>query len=207
MNLAVSLLARGRDDAVALVTDGMTVSYADLREAVARAAGAWRALGVVPGERVAIALADDTAWVAAFLGAIRAGAVAVALNPRLAPADRDALAAEGAYAAWLGEDPAPAPAGVGTVLARVAEPSVNTATGAAAASARPAPRRSGCIRRARPGCPRPSCTRMASCPRPRAAASNGSASANPTGCSRRRGCSSRIRWPTACSRGSPAARR
>ncbi len=118
MNLAVSLLERGRDDAVALVTDGTTVSYADLREAVARAAGAWRALGVAEGERIAIALADDSAWVVAFLGAIRAGAVAVALNPRLAPADRDALAAEGAYAAWLGEDAALAPAGVGTVLAR-----------------------------------------------------------------------------------------
>lgn len=118
MNLAVSLLERGRDDAVALVADGVAATYADLRTAVARAAGAWSALGVAPGERIAIALADGSTWVAAFLGAIRAGAVAVALNPRLAPSDRDALAAEGAYSAWLGEDAAPAPAGVGAVLSR-----------------------------------------------------------------------------------------
>ena len=120
MNLAVSLLERGRDDAVALVSDGVPATYAELRAAVAQAAGAWCALGVVPGDRVAIALADDSVWVAAFLGAIRAGAVAVALNPRLVPADRDALAAEGAYAAWLGEDPALAPADVRTVLSREA---------------------------------------------------------------------------------------
>jgi len=120
MNLAVSLLERGRDDAVALVADGVPTTYGELRDAVAKAAGLWRELGVAPGERVAIALADDGDWVAAFLGAIRAGAVAVALNPRFAPADRDALAAEGGYAAWLGEDAALAPAGVPTVLARAA---------------------------------------------------------------------------------------
>ena len=118
MNLAATLLERGRDGATALVADGVPMTYAELRRAVAQAAGAWRAMGVNPGERVVVALADDAVWVAAFLGAIRAGAVAVALNPRLAPGDRDALAAEGGYAAWLGEDGAPAPAGVTKALAR-----------------------------------------------------------------------------------------
>ena len=118
MNLADALLHHGRDEATALVADGVPTSYCELRAAVARAAGAWRSLGVRPGERAAIALADDADWVIAFLGAIRAGAVAVALNPRFAPADRDALAAEGRYAAWLGEDPALAPQGVATALSR-----------------------------------------------------------------------------------------
>jgi len=118
MNLAASLLGRGRDDATALVADGVPITYAELRRAVAQAAGAWRAMGVNPGERVVIALADDAVWVAAFLGAIRAGAVAVALNPRLAPGDRDALAVEAGYAAWLGEDGAPAPAGVARAVSR-----------------------------------------------------------------------------------------
>jgi len=118
VNLAEALLQRGRDDAVALLADGTPTTYAGLRRAVARAAGAWRALGVAGGERVAIALADDQVWVAAFLGAIGAGAVAVALNPRLAPGDRDALAAEGAYAAWLGEDRSHAPPGVAVTLSR-----------------------------------------------------------------------------------------
>ena len=92
-----------------------------------------------PGERVAIALADDAAWVAAFLGAIFGGAVAVALNPRLAPGDRDALAAEGGYAAWLGEDGAPAPAAVAKTLSRSAwRTRVDAAAAAAAATCSPA---------------------------------------------------------------------
>jgi len=120
MNLAAALLERGRDDATALVADGVPTTYAELRHAVARAAGAWRTMGVDPGARVVVALADDAVWVAAFLGAIHAGAVAVALNPRLAPGDRDALAAEGAYAAWLGEDGAPAPVATTKAVTRSA---------------------------------------------------------------------------------------
>ena len=118
MNLAAALLERGRDDATALVADGVPMTYVELRRAVAQAAGAWRAMGVNPGERVVVALADDAVWVAAFLGAIFSGAVAVALNPRLAPGDRDALAMEGGYAAWLGEDEASAPGTVAKVVAR-----------------------------------------------------------------------------------------
>ncbi len=120
MNLAESLLEHGRDDAVALIADGIAATYAELRAAVAQAAGAWRALDLAPGARVAIALADDGMWVPAFLGAIRAGAVGVAVNPRFAPDDRDALAAEGGYAAWLGEERAHAPRHVSTVLSREA---------------------------------------------------------------------------------------
>ena len=137
MNLAAALLERGRDDATALVADGVPTTYADLRRAVAQAAGAWRAMGVNPGERVVVALADDAVWVAAFLGAIVAGAVAVALNPRLAPGDRDALAAEGGYAAWLGEDGAPAPAAVAKAVSRGAwRTRVDAAAGPAAAAMR-----------------------------------------------------------------------
>ena len=135
-NLAEALLHRGRDEAAALVADGVPTTYSELRAAVARAAGAWQSLGVGPGERAAIALADDAGWVIAFLGAIRAGAVAVALNPRLPPADRDALAAEGRYAAWLGEDRSLAPPGVATALSRDAW---RSCVAAATPAATPAP--------------------------------------------------------------------
>jgi acyl-coenzyme A synthetase/AMP-(fatty) acid ligase len=57
MNLAAVLLERGRDDATALVADGVPMTYAELRRAVGKAAGAWRTLGVNPGERVVVALA------------------------------------------------------------------------------------------------------------------------------------------------------
>jgi acyl-coenzyme A synthetase/AMP-(fatty) acid ligase len=132
MNLAETLVARGADRAVALLCDGVALTYAELRDRVARAAGAWRAAGVAPGDRVAIALADDALWVAAFLGAIRIGAVAVALNPRYGVSDRDALAHEGAYAAWLGEEGAVAPRGVPLALVR-------DRFAAQVADARPAP--------------------------------------------------------------------
>lgn len=138
MNLAAALLARGRDDATALVADGEPMTYAELRRTVAQAAGAWRSMGVNPGERVAVALADDATWVAAFLGAIFGGAVAVALNPRLAPGDREALAAEGGYAAWLGEDEAPAPAAVAKTVSRSAwRTRVDAATVAGVATCSP----------------------------------------------------------------------
>ena len=88
MNLAVSLLERGRDDAVALVADGVAATYADLREAVARAAGAWRALGVAPGERVAITLADDSAWVAAKRSVVELASAMARASPGM-PATRD----------------------------------------------------------------------------------------------------------------------
>jgi len=120
MNLAAALLAEGRNDATALVADGVPMTYAELRRTVAKAAGAWRTMGVHPGERVVIALTDDAVWVAAFLGAIFGGAVAVALNPRIAPGDLDALAAEGGYAAWLGEDGVPAPVAVAKAVSRSA---------------------------------------------------------------------------------------
>jgi acyl-coenzyme A synthetase/AMP-(fatty) acid ligase len=138
MNLAAELLARGRDEATALVADGVPTTYAQLRRAVAQAAGAWRTMGVNPGERVVVALADDAAWVAAFLGAIFGGAVAVALNPRLAPGDRDALAAEGRYAAWLGEDGTPAPVVVAQAVSRSAwQIRVDASAAAAAATCSP----------------------------------------------------------------------
>ena len=135
MNLAAALLERGKDDATALVADGVPMTYAELRRMVAQAAGAWRTMGVNPGERVVVALADDAVWVAAFLGAIHAGAIAVALNPRLAPGDRDALAAEGGYAAWLGEDGAPAPAVLAKAVSRSAWRIRVDAAAAAAAEA------------------------------------------------------------------------
>ncbi|WP_329220386.1 benzoate-CoA ligase family protein [Streptomyces sp. NBC_01485] len=59
----------------------------------ARAAGVLAGYGVRPGDRVLIALPDGIAWVAAFLGVARLGAVAVLVNPEL-PAAEHAFMAE-----------------------------------------------------------------------------------------------------------------
>ena len=86
MNL-VSVLLRQADatpDAVALLEGDRAVSYSELEALAAEAASGIAALGVVAGDRVAIACHNDIGFVTAYLGALWAGAVAVPLNP-LAP--------------------------------------------------------------------------------------------------------------------------
>jgi len=87
----------------ALLVDGAAVSYAELDRRAAVAAGALR---VEPGDRVAIRLPNSTDFVAAYFGALRAGAIVVPLNPLLAPAEVEArLAVAGPVA--VVEEPLP----------------------------------------------------------------------------------------------------
>jgi acyl-coenzyme A synthetase/AMP-(fatty) acid ligase/rubrerythrin len=83
VNAAASLLADGEPSRIALVCGEQQLSYGELRDRVARAAGLWRARGLKPGDRVAIKLPDGIDWVVAFLGTIWAGGVAVAVNPQI----------------------------------------------------------------------------------------------------------------------------
>ena len=83
MNAAAVLLAGGDDAQQALVCGGQSLARGALRQAVARAAGAWRTRGLVRGDRVAVKLADGIDWVVAYLGVIWAGGVAVGVNPRV----------------------------------------------------------------------------------------------------------------------------
>ena len=62
----------------ALICGEESVTFAELAARVARAAGAFAALGVRPGDRVLFLMRDTPDFAAAWLGAIRAGAVAVA---------------------------------------------------------------------------------------------------------------------------------
>jgi len=61
--------------------EGRVTTYAELADAVSRGAAALAALGVTPGDRVAIALPNCPAHVTAFLAVLRLGAVAVEHNP------------------------------------------------------------------------------------------------------------------------------
>jgi acyl-coenzyme A synthetase/AMP-(fatty) acid ligase len=95
---AAALLVGERDPArIALACGGETVTYGALRERVSAAASAWRALGVADGDRVAIALPDDPAWVVAYLGLIWAGGVAVAVNPRIPSDDWRCIVGEAGF--------------------------------------------------------------------------------------------------------------
>jgi long-chain acyl-CoA synthetase len=83
-NLADVLLAPARTtpDAVALRAGPDTVTYQELESRAARVAGALRSDGVDPGDRVTIEGRNTIAFVASYLGVLRAGAVAVPLNPQ-----------------------------------------------------------------------------------------------------------------------------
>lgn len=68
-------------DRVALDFFGAETTYTELAEQVSRAAEALRALGVKPGDRVALILPNCPQHVVAFYAALRLGAVVVEHNP------------------------------------------------------------------------------------------------------------------------------
>src|SRR5438445_10061197 len=83
----------GLGDRVALRTHGRSVTYDELADLVAAAGGALGELGVRRDERVLLVLLDGLEFVTAFLGAARIGAIPVAVNPLLPPADLGGIAA------------------------------------------------------------------------------------------------------------------
>ena len=111
INAAALLLADHDAQRTALRCGEETVSYGALRDSVARAASVWRSRGVGPGDRVAIKLSDGCDWVSAFLGAIWAGGVAVAVNPRIPEAEWHYILDEAGFSAILAEslDGTPSP--------------------------------------------------------------------------------------------------
>jgi long-chain acyl-CoA synthetase len=133
MNLA-AVVEPHPDDAPALVDRGNTWSYGQLRTRVGEARAGLRDLGVEPGDRVAIAVPNNSLFVVAYLALLGVGAVAVPLNPDSPPAELEAeLAAVGAkltIAAPAGADAARAVDRSGAVVDRllVLDP---TGTGAA----------------------------------------------------------------------------
>jgi acyl-coenzyme A synthetase/AMP-(fatty) acid ligase len=109
LNAAAVLLQAGAPERTALQCGKERVTYRALREAVPRAAGAWLRRGVANGDRVAIKLPDGTAWVIAYLGAIWAGAVAVAVNPHIPDDDLRFIIGEGGFRFILAESRDDAP--------------------------------------------------------------------------------------------------
>jgi long-chain acyl-CoA synthetase len=73
----------------ALIHEGERIAYAELDERAARFAGLLRLRGVGPGDRVALLLPNEPAYIAAFSGALRLGAIVVPLNPLLKSGEID----------------------------------------------------------------------------------------------------------------------
>jgi acyl-CoA synthetase (AMP-forming)/AMP-acid ligase II len=88
---AVLAVEPGRE---ALVTRSGRWTYAELDAVADRTAAALWALGLRPGDRVAMALPNDVDAVAVFHGAMRLGAVWIGVNRNLAPPEK----------AWLLDD-------------------------------------------------------------------------------------------------------
>jgi benzoate-CoA ligase len=88
-NLAQHLLERnaGRAAKTAFIDDHGAVSYGELTERVRRCAAALLALGLRREERVLLLMHDNNHWPVAFLGALYAGIVPVAVNTLLTADD------------------------------------------------------------------------------------------------------------------------
>src|SRR5215470_2379841 len=90
-NAAHDLLERnlqaGRGGKTAYIDDRGRYTYAELATRVNRAANALLALGIVPEQRVLLALHDTIDFPTVFLGAIKAGIVPIAANTLLTAKD------------------------------------------------------------------------------------------------------------------------
>ena len=80
-------LAQGLGAQAAILCGDRTVGFSELNALVNRCGNALRARGVSRGDRVLFLMDDSPELVAAYLGTLRIGAVAVALNVRLAARD------------------------------------------------------------------------------------------------------------------------
>ncbi|WP_330347951.1 non-ribosomal peptide synthase/polyketide synthase [Streptomyces sp. NBC_00582] len=95
---------RATPDAVALVADGTTSTYADLDARTARLARALAGQGVGPETPVAVLMDRSADLVVAILGIVRAGGVHVPLDPGFPPARVDLVVRETGAALVLTED-------------------------------------------------------------------------------------------------------
>src|SRR5436305_13750205 len=80
LSALVRACARRRPDTEAVVTGAERLTWAQLDEAVDRAAAGYAARELAPGARVAIQLPNGVDWLRAALGALRAGLVVVPVN-------------------------------------------------------------------------------------------------------------------------------
>jgi benzoate-CoA ligase len=100
LNAADFILAKAREtryrDRPAILHAGGKVTYGELDAMTSRAANALASYGLGRGDRVCFLMKDTPLFCAAYLGAMRAGLVAVALNTRLTPPEHAFVVADSA---------------------------------------------------------------------------------------------------------------
>lgn len=94
-------LAAGRGAKAAYIDDAGQYGYAELAERVNRFGSGLQALGLRMEDRIALAMLDTIDWPVAFLGAIKAGIVPIALNTLLTTRDYEFMLSDSRAQALL----------------------------------------------------------------------------------------------------------
>jgi benzoate-CoA ligase len=113
-------LAAGRGGKTAFIDDQGNHSYAELAQRVNRFANLLRRRGLQPEQRILLCLSDGIDFPTAFLGAIKAGIVPIAVNTLLAPEDYAFMLQDSRARAVVVS--APLAAKLATAAARLPEP-------------------------------------------------------------------------------------
>jgi benzoate-CoA ligase family protein len=80
VNLFDAIFSREALSTTAVLYEGRQITYLELREQTLRIAQGLAALGIAPGERVALLLNDSPEFIAAFISICSSGAIAVPIN-------------------------------------------------------------------------------------------------------------------------------
>ena len=108
-NAAADLVGRnleaGRSKKLAYLDDAGQYSYGEFAERVNRFGSALLALGLRPEDRVMLAMLDGIDWPVAFLGAIKAGIIPVAVNTLLTAKDYEYMLADSRAKALVVSEP------------------------------------------------------------------------------------------------------
>jgi fatty-acyl-CoA synthase len=91
-NRYITHWATRRPDTVALTCEGRTLTWAEVDKRSAQVAAHLLEWGITPGDRVAILLENSLDWCLAFVGAFRAGAIAVPFNRLFGSFELDQIA-------------------------------------------------------------------------------------------------------------------
>lgn len=100
----LSASARLRPAGLAVVDADRRLTWSELDAAADHVAGGLAALGLFGGHRVAIALVNSVEFVASYLGILRAGMVAVPLNPTSTPGEFARVLADSGTRACLADE-------------------------------------------------------------------------------------------------------
>jgi benzoate-CoA ligase len=98
-------LAAGRGGKIAYIDDAGQYTYAELAERVNRFGSGLQALGLEVEQRVLIAMVDSIDWPVAFLGAIKAGIIPIAVNTMLTGKDYEYMLSDSRAKALLVSEP------------------------------------------------------------------------------------------------------